>query len=423
MNIYGLLIGIGIVIGIFFITKHYKKLTPLNILFILLCTLIGARLLFVLHNIEEIKTGVINPYAVWDGGLAFYGGLIGLLFSLWIISKYKKIKFFNLTDSVLLFLPLVHAIGRIGNFFNYELYGKPTSLPWGVYIPKEYRQTDFIQYSYFHPVFLYEALLNILNFILLLILHKKIKREGLITSIYLINYSLIRLFMNTLRIDKEYFLALETSDILSVVLLVSGILLITTTMENKKFKHIFAKFISRVLTLSLIFSAVLCVLLNSEMSLKQDIFLFIFSFAIPIITIVSFKLLGITSDFNVSKREERPKLFIVIFLCFLISLVISIQSSQSLLITVYAILNLSFFLGFLITLFWKISFHMIWSTLSIFFIIYSWQIPQLYFLLLLLPFIAWSRLQLKRHVLSQVIAGFLLTTLCIALVLTFAKFW
>lgn len=423
MNIYGLLIGIGIVIGIFFITKHYKQLTPLNILFLLLCTLIGARLLFVLHNIEEIKIGIVNPYAIWDGGLAFYGGLIGLLISLRIISKYKKIKFLTLTDAVLLFLPLVHSIGRIGNFFNYELYGKPTSLPWGIFIPMEYRQIDFIQYSYFHPVFLYEALLNILNFILLLFLNKKIKRKGLTTSIYLINYSLIRLFMNTLRIDKEYFLSFETSDILSVIFLVSGILLIVLTMKNKNFKNTFAHFISRVVTLSLIFCAVLSVLFNSQISLKQNILLFIFSFAIPIITIVSFKLLGITSDLNVTKREERPKLFVVIFLCFLISLVISIQSSQSLLITVYSALNLSFFLGFLITLFWKISFHMIWSTLSIFFIIYSWQIPQLYFLLLLLPFIGWSRLQLKRHILSQVIAGFLLTALCITLVLTLAKFW
>lgn len=421
MNIYGLLIGIGIVIGIELIKKFNKEITYLNILFMLLLTLIGARTLFLLHNIYEIKSGLINPIAIWDGGLAFYGGIIGLIVSILIISKYKKISFFKLTDSVFLFLPLIHSIGRIGNFFNYELYGKPTSLPWGIYIPKEYRDIFVIESTHFHPVFAYESILNILNFLLLIFLKNKVKKEGILTAIYLINYSIIRLLMNTLRVDKEYFLQLETSDIFSVILLMSGILILILTMKND-IKNIFAKIISRVLTILLLLSAVISVLLNTDVTFNIKLLLGLFTFVVPILSMILLKVLGITSDLNVTKREERPKLFLPMGICFLISLVLSINSSSQILITVYTSLVISFVMGFLITLFWKISYHMIWSTLAIFFIIYSWQIPQLYYLLLLLPFIGWSRLHLKRHTLGQVIAGFLLTSLCILSVLTLIKF-
>jgi len=107
---------------------------------------------------------------------------------------------------------------------------------------------------------------------------------------------------------------------------------------------------------------------------------------------------------------------------FAIALYIAINSSSTLLIVIFSTLNITFFLGFVITLFWKISFHMIWSILATFFIIYSLQTPQSYLLILFIPLIAWSRLQLKRHSLLQVVAGTLLTLTCIFLVLTFIKF-
>lgn len=234
MNLYGLLIGIAVVIGIETIKKFEQEITYLNILFILILTLLGARVLFLLHNIAEIQNGSIDPLAIWDGGLAFYGALIGLILSIYILSIYKKIKFLKLTDKVLLVLPLLHSIGRIGNFFNYELYGKPTSLPWGMYIPKEYRELSVIDSSYFHPVFAYESILNILNFFLLLYISKRFKNTGLITAIYLINYSLIRLLTNLIRIDKEYLLNFETSNLLSIIFLISGLILLTRTLFEKR---------------------------------------------------------------------------------------------------------------------------------------------------------------------------------------------
>lgn len=233
MNLYGILIGIGVVIAIELIRRKNSQISYVDILIILLFTLLGARILFLLNNIYEITQGEVNPIAIWDGGLAFYGGLIGLLISIFLISKQKKVSFFTLSDSILLFLPLAHAIGRIGNFFNYELYGKATTLPWAIYIPTQYRVAGYEQFEYFHPIFFYESLLNIVNFITLLLINRKTKTEGLTTGIYLINYSLIRLFLNTLRIDKEYFLNMETSNIFSFVFLVTGIIIVFSTMKNK----------------------------------------------------------------------------------------------------------------------------------------------------------------------------------------------
>ena len=419
MNIYGLLIGIGMVIGIELITKINKKIIYTDIILLLISALIGARLLFILHNIEEIKMGVINPFAVWDGGLAFYGGLIGILICIFFISKHKKIKYYEISDTILLTLPLIQAVGRIGNFFNYELYGKPTNLPWGIFIPIEYRDPNYITFTHFHPVFLYESILNIINFVILLFLHKKTKSKGIVTGAYLVNYALIRLAMNTIRIDKELFLGIETSDLLSVIFLFIGIIII---MKQTKNKTRLAKFFSRTVMILLTALTSASIFIKTNLTLKYQILLVIFTFVLPILSVVLFKLFDITSDLTVSNKEERPKLFFTFLIFFIISLYISFKSGNSQLIYLYSTLVLTFFLGTVITFWWKISFHMIIATLSILFIIFLWREPQSYLLLSLIPLIGWSRLQLRRHSIKQVIGGTLIAAICSLIVLTFINF-
>ena len=390
MNIYGLLIGIGIVIGIELITKINKKITYTDIILLLISALIGARLLFILHNIEEIKMGIINPFAIWDGGLAFYGGLIGILLCIFFISKHKRIKYYEISDTISLTLPLMQAIGRIGNFFNYELYGKPTNLPWGIFIPIEYRNLNHISYTHFHPVFLYESILNIINFAILLLLHKKTKSKGIVTGAYLVNYAIIRVGMNMLRIDKEFIFGIETSNLLSIIFLFIGIIII---MKQTKNKTRLAKFFSRTVMLLLIALTSVSIFIKTNLTLKYQILLVIFTFVLPILSVVLFKLFDITSDLTVSNKEERPKLFFTFLIFFIISLYISFKSGNSQLIYLYSTLVLTFFLGTVITFWWKISFHMIIATLSILFIIFLWREPQSYLLLSLIPLIGWSRLQ------------------------------
>jgi len=372
MNIYGLLIGIGIITGTELITKINKKFTYTDIILLLISALIGARLLFLLHNIEEIKMGIINPSAVWDGGLAFYGGLIGILICIFFISRHKRLKYFKISDSILLVLPLIHAIGRTGNFFNYELYGKPTKLPWGMFIPIEYRDPNYITYTHFHPVFLYESILNIINFVILLLLHKKTKSKGIVTGAYLVNYAIIRVGMNMLRIDKEFIFGIETSNLLSIIFLFTGIIII---MKQTKNKTRLAKFFSRTVMLLLIALTSVSIFIKTNLTLKYQILLVIFTFVLPILSVVLFKLFDITSDLTVSNKEERPKLFFTFLIFFIISLYISFKSGNSQLIYLYSTLVLTFFLGTVITFWWKISFHMIIATLSILFIIFLWREP------------------------------------------------
>lgn len=226
MTLYGFLIGIGVVIGIEILLRSSKLLSYLDLFIIAISSLIGARVLFLLHNIEEISSGIINIFAIWDGGLAFFGALIGILTSILVISIIKRINFFEYSDKLLSILPLIQAIGRIGNYFNHELYGLPTTLPWAIYIPEEYRVAGWESYMYFHPVFAYEAILNLILFLLLFFLNKKKRTKGLITGIYLIGYSIIRISMNILRIDKEYLFNIETSNLLSYIFLMAGVVLI-----------------------------------------------------------------------------------------------------------------------------------------------------------------------------------------------------
>jgi phosphatidylglycerol:prolipoprotein diacylglycerol transferase len=226
MSIYGLIIGIAVVVGIEIVQKQIN-LKEIHLLIPIILALIGARALYLLHNIEEILAGQIKIFNVWDGGLALFGALIGILLGTYIISKLLKRSFLKLSDTFFTYIPLLQAFGRIGNYFNNELYGKPTNLPWAIEIPQENRLQGYENFSTFHPTFLYEGILNLILFAVLIYFSKKVKADGILLSIYLIGYSLIRLLLNRIRIDGEYIFGIETSDLLSVIFLIIGIVLIS----------------------------------------------------------------------------------------------------------------------------------------------------------------------------------------------------
>lgn len=234
MSIYGLIIGISIIVGIELLSRKSNSLNNKDLLFVLFLSVLFSRLLFLLHNVEEVSQGLINPLAVWDGGLTIYGALIGLLLSLYILYKYKNIPFLSLSDPVLTYLPLIQALGRLGNYFNHEIYGKPTELFWSIYIPLEKRLEGYESYTNFHPAFLYELLLDIILYILLVVQNRRIKKAGIATGTYLVGYGLIRLFLNTIRIDKEYFFNLETSNLLSAIFICLGIFILVSQYKNRE---------------------------------------------------------------------------------------------------------------------------------------------------------------------------------------------
>ncbi|MBN1778860.1 MAG: prolipoprotein diacylglyceryl transferase [Candidatus Buchananbacteria bacterium] len=209
---YGLFIVLGIVAGLITVLKaaKYLKISTdevYNLVFYLIIfSLIGARIYDIFLEWPYFISHPSEIIAVWHGGLAIHGAIIGGIATLLVYVWKKKQSFWRWADLLILGLPIGQALGRWGNYFNQELFGWPTSLPWGIYIKPENRPAEFASSNYFQPAFLYESILNFLNFLVLIFLFsKKAKwkiKEGSLALIYLINYSVIRIIMEFVRIDR-----------------------------------------------------------------------------------------------------------------------------------------------------------------------------------------------------------------------------
>lgn len=188
---------------------------------ILIPGFIGARLYYVFIQSPRGPTGLgyylQNPgqiLQVWGGGIHIFGGFIFGGIALWIFTRIRQLNALPYLDAIALGLPLAQAIGRWGNFINQELYGPPTTLPWGLRIDRIHRiipYNDFTTYpvnTRFHPLFLYESLWNFLGFALIFWLSRRFAQQlkpGDIALMYLIWYPLGRFFIEFLRTDSWFF--------------------------------------------------------------------------------------------------------------------------------------------------------------------------------------------------------------------------
>jgi prolipoprotein diacylglyceryl transferase len=166
--------------------------------------LIGGRIYFLITTPSQIPPHWWGPFAVWKGGLGIWGGVAGgALVGIWLARKrLGPVDALRFADAVAPSLLVAQSIGRIGNYFNQELFGKPTSLPWGLKIDPAHRPPGFSQYATFHPTFLYEIIwnLSLAAFLIWLGNHRRIKPPGLF-ALYVAGYSGFRMFEETLRID------------------------------------------------------------------------------------------------------------------------------------------------------------------------------------------------------------------------------
>ena len=177
--------------------------------------LIGGRIYFLITTPSQIPPHWWGPFAIWKGGLGIWGGIFfGVLGGLYIVRKRLThgdvLRFMDAAAPGLL---VAQAIGRIGNYFNQELFGKPTSLPWGLHIDLAHRPPHYTQFATFQPTFLYEIIWNLAlaGFLIWLGNHRKIKPPGLM-ALYVAGYSLFRVFEETLRIDYSvHILGLRTN--------------------------------------------------------------------------------------------------------------------------------------------------------------------------------------------------------------------
>ena len=230
--ILALAIGTGVLVSDWIGTKYFelKKETIIDMTpYIIILGIIGARLYYCLMDYNFYLKFPTEILAVRHGGISIHGAIIGGAIGLWLFAKRHKISTNKLLDVSAIGLSLGQAIGRWGNFFNSEAYGTPTDLPWKLYIAPQYRQIPYLDNDFFHPAFLYESILDLIIFgiLLFLIKRKKFKKEGNIALIYLILYSLARIAVESIRIDSvRYIFGIPVAILMSVgIIFVSAILL------------------------------------------------------------------------------------------------------------------------------------------------------------------------------------------------------
>ena len=187
---YGFLISISVLIGLL-ISKKLAKTRDIDPEYIseilpslIIYSIIGARAYYVIFewrkysgdnlftSFELMNNSIQIPsfLAIWEGGIAIHGGLIGGFLSIFFFCKSRNIHLKTFIDILMPSIILGQSIGRWGNFFNNEAFGIPTNLPWKLFIPIQNRPLEFINYQFFHPTFLYESLWNFLIFIILIII-------------------------------------------------------------------------------------------------------------------------------------------------------------------------------------------------------------------------------------------------------------
>lgn len=228
---YGIIISFAFITGIW-VSSAFAKIkneNPENILDMAIYLLIGAvifsRLYFVIFSWDYFKNNIQEAFMIWQGGLSIHGAMIGGCLVLVLYSILKKLCLLKYADLLCLGFVLGQAIGRWGNFFNSEAFGKPTDLFWKVYIPPEKRPYAYIDKEFFHPAFLYESLWNFIVFFILVFLLKKFKNcNGILLFSYLILYSIGRFFIEDIRIDSIYSVfGLPVAQFASLIMIFVGV--------------------------------------------------------------------------------------------------------------------------------------------------------------------------------------------------------
>jgi len=228
---YGILISIGMLLGYYLALREARKIgvneeKMLDLFLVVIpAAIIGARLYYVLFNLDYYKNDIIKMINIREGGLAIHGGVIAGVLAGYIFTRVNKLDFWKLADVVAPSIILGQAIGRWGNYINQEAYGRPTNLPWGI----------IINGVKVHPTFLYESIWDFLVFLFLIFYRKSKKYDGEIFHLYVILYSIGRFFIEGLRIDSLMIGPFRTAQVLSLALIVIfGFLLIRKRLEIKR---------------------------------------------------------------------------------------------------------------------------------------------------------------------------------------------
>jgi phosphatidylglycerol---prolipoprotein diacylglyceryl transferase len=214
LRYYGVCIALGIVAATWLTgreldRKGYDPALALDALFFVVpLGFIGARIYHVLTDYGLYADDPIpGVFEVWNGGLGIYGAVAGGFLGLLLFGRYRGVSPLVLADAAAPGVILAQAVGRWGNYFNQELFGRPSDLPWAIRIAPQNRPTQFADVEAFHPTFLYESIWDLLVCLVLLWVARRFSnrlRDGDVVLLYVSLYSVGRFFVETLRVDPAF---------------------------------------------------------------------------------------------------------------------------------------------------------------------------------------------------------------------------
>ena len=190
---------------------------------IILTGLLGARLYYCLLNFNHYISAPLEILDIRQGGLSVHGMIFAGIFCIYYLALRYKFSFLKMTDILACSAVIAQSIGRWGNFFNSEAFGRPINLNFGVYIEPFHRPLEYSGYEVFHPTFLYEALGMFIIFIVTMRMRKNRKFKGQLTATYFSLYGILRFVVESFRVDSLMFYGVKISQIVSIFVFISGI--------------------------------------------------------------------------------------------------------------------------------------------------------------------------------------------------------
>jgi len=246
IRFYGILLMLGALAGGYLATVEVKRrgrdpeMVWDLLVYLIVGGIIGARLWHIFtpppssiaqgFTTQYYLTHPLDALAIWKGGLGIPGTIIGGLVGMYLYARgHRAIGFVDWMDIAAPSLALGQAIGRWGNFFNQELYGAPTTLPWAIYIDPAHRLAGYENVAYYHPLFAYESLLNLANMFLLLWIIRRfhgVLKRGEVFNVYLIVYPVIRFGLDFLRLDASRVFSININQTLSAVVALCALIVL-----------------------------------------------------------------------------------------------------------------------------------------------------------------------------------------------------
>lgn len=234
VTFYGIFIMTGVVIAWLVIRNRFVArggdvaVAERIVIRVVIYGFLGARAAYVSTHLSRFEGEWWKVIAIWEGGLALYGGLTLGAIVIYVFTKKWDVSMPDFLDSVAPALPLAQAMGRFGNYFNQELFGTPTDLPWGLEIAPQFRPPEYADAATFHPTFLYESLWNVgLAFFIMWVGRRYPSMRGRLVGVYFLGYGFIRFLMELIRTDTTFrFLGLSRNGWVSIGVVLLGVIVL-----------------------------------------------------------------------------------------------------------------------------------------------------------------------------------------------------